>query len=372
MARVLVLGAGRQGRAAVYDLALDHDVVFADAEGRTLAEAASWLAGLRPDASVQYLRLDAGDPGSWPDLGRLDAVLNAASYTVSETLTDWACDRGRVGLVDLGGNPDVVAAQHRRHDRAVEAGASVVPDAGLAPGLAQVVAAYGLAANPGARIVSLYCGGLPPERPDHPWRHALFFAAEGLLNEYRGEETVLAGGELVSVPCLGGMETIEVPGVGVLEAAVTRGGVSTAPATFFGRLEGYGYKTLRWPGHWDEVRPWAEDGFLDGDWQGDAEGALRERLGGEVPTSEEDVVVLLAVVEGEGGRWSCLLVDRHDRVTGLSAMARTTGFPAAEVTRLAARRALPAGVLRHEADLPAKEILRSLERRGFRFAVEGP
>lgn len=369
MARVLLLGVGTQGRAIAYDLAADHDLLVADTDPKRLVAAAAWLTNLHHGAAADFRVLDAASPASWPPQGPLDGVVNAASYTLATGLADWVCAQGRLAYVDLGGNPEVVASLHHRHNAAVTAKATLVPDAGLAPGLAQLLAAHGLAKVPKAHSVSILCGGLPPTPGDHPWRHALFFAAEGLLNEYRGEETILQDGELAAVPCLGGVEEVEIAGVGTLEAAHTRGGMSTAAATFLGHLKNYSYKTLRWPGHWEYVAPWRE-GLLAGDWQRDPHRALAEQLGGEVPTSTEDMVVLRVTVEGDSGRWECTLVDKSDPATGLSAMARTTGFPAAEVMRQACRGKLPKGVLRHEADLPAAEILNALERKGLAFAVE--
>ncbi|MBC8514826.1 saccharopine dehydrogenase NADP-binding domain-containing protein [bacterium] len=366
MAKVLIFGAGRQGRAIALNLAPDFDLWVGDGDTSRLLAISTWLPQFVPSVNLQIQSLDASQPETWGFVGIPDVIVNAASYTLSESLTDWAIEK-ECHLVDLGGNPDVVASQHKRHRSAVDAAVSIIPDCGLAPGLAQILAAEGLLHVENPHSVSLTCGGLPPTAPNNPWRHALYFAAEGLLNEYRGTETILVDGEAVEIPCLSGKESVEIPGVGVLEAAVTRGGVSTAPATFLGRLDNYIYKTLRWPGHWDVVGGWARDGFLASDWQEDALGAIEEKLGCDLPTPDEDLVVLRAEVSGRGGMWQALLLEKNDPKTGLTAMERTTGFPAAEVVRLAAKGELKPGVLRHEADLPTTTILQRLEKAGLSF-----
>ena len=51
-------------------------------------------------------------------------------------------------------------------------------------------------------------------------------------------------------------------------------------------------------------------------------------------------------------------------------MERTTGFPAAEIARLAMQGKLKSGVLKHEVDLPSKDVLRRLEKCGLVFKIK--
>jgi len=54
-----------------------------------------------------------------------------------------------------------------------------------------------------------------------------------------------------SQPCFEELEELDFPPqLGRLEAAVTSGGLSTAPWTFEGKIERLENKTLRYPGHW--------------------------------------------------------------------------------------------------------------------------
>jgi len=107
-------------------------------------------------------------------------------------------------------------------------------------------------------------------------------------------------------------------------------------------------KTLRYPGHADKVRLLRDTGFFSSEPTTvdgteirpiDLTTALLFPLWQRQP-DEEDVTVLRVVVDGtEDGkdlRRIYDLVDRLDPATGITSMARTTGYTAAVVARLLA------------------------------------
>ena len=70
-------------------------------------------------------------------------------------------------------------------------------------------------------------------------------------NEYHDNAYFLRDGKITEVPCFEELEELDFPPqLGRLEAAVTSGGLSTAPWTFEGKIERLENKTLRYPGHW--------------------------------------------------------------------------------------------------------------------------
>ena len=369
MSRVLIVGAGRQGRAIAYNLSFDHEIILVDKDPEKISDFIIFSQENFPEsASIQFQSLDASNPEDWSLMYKPEGIVNSASYMLSEKLTEYAI-KNNIHYVDLGGNPDIVSIQHKMHNSALEKNISVVPDCGLAPGLGQLLASYGLSRLPDSKNVKIYCGGLPKKPLDNKFKHYLFFAAEGLLNEYSGSEMILEDGELKEKECLVGKEFVGIEGLGNFEASLTRGGISTAASSFYGVLDTYKYKTLRWPGHWDLMFRWKEDGFFEENWQENALDFAEKKLGLKIPTSEEDMVVLLVKVFGESSQMEILLIDENDIKTGLTSMERTTGFPAAEIIRLAIKGDLKSGVLTHELDLPSKTILRRLEKVGLKFKI---
>jgi len=369
MSRVLIVGAGRQGRAIAYNLSFDHEIILVDRDSEKIEDFIFFSQENFPEsASIQFQSLDASNPEEWSLMYKPEGIVNSASYMLSEELTKYSI-KNNIHYVDLGGNPDIVAIQHKMNNSASKKKVSIVPDCGLAPGLGQLLASYGLSRIPKSKSVKIYCGGLPKRPLGNNFKHYLFFAAEGLLNEYSGSEMILENGELQEKECLSGKESISIEGVGNFEASLTRGGISTAASSFYGVLDNYKYKTLRWPGHWDLMFKWKEDGFFEKNWQDNALGFAEKKLGSKIPTSKEDMVILLVRVEGESSEMEILLVDENDIETGLTSMERTTGFPAAEIMRLAIKGELKSGVLTHELDLPSKKILRRLEKTGLKFKI---
>lgn len=357
--RYAVLGAG-QGAATAYDLARHGDaeyVLLVDRDGEKAGRVALRLNGLLGRTAIVPVTLDALDREAlMRRLLCMHAIVGAVSYKLNLPLTTLAIDLG-AHYVDLGGNTAVVLEQHRYDAAARARGVSIVPDCGMGPGF-NLSLAHALASvlEAGVTGIKIYCGGLP-ERPSGELRYALYFSLEGLVNEYSGFADILRDGVLTRQATLEGIETKTVPGVGTLEAAYTSGALSTAPWTFpelFPTLKTLEYKTLRYPGHWEKVAAWKENGTL-----GDE---LRSRLG-ETLSAEPDLGII--VVEGTDVKGVCAtitVVDRHDPATGFSAMQRLTGFHASTMAIAAARGEIPHGVVAVET-VSGVRVLNEMKQR---------
>ena len=105
-------------------------------------------------------------------------------------------------------------------------------------------------------------------------------------------------------------------------------------------------KTLRYPGHVDRMRMLRETGFFSSE-PVSVDGVpvvprkVTEALlfhSWRRPEGEEELTFLRVVCDGRRGgrtlRRTFELLDRTDRATGDSSMARTTGFPCATGARL--------------------------------------
>jgi lysine 6-dehydrogenase len=356
-----VIGAGRQGVAAAYDLAVFGDaskILFIDRDGHAATRAADTINRLTGRRLAHGQEGDAGDPNRLAQaLAGADAILSAAHYAVNLGLTRAAIACG-AHMVDLGGHTGVVKQQHGLDDDARRAGVTIVPDTGMGPGLNVSLAAYAMTLVDRPREVAIWDGGLPQD-PRAPWNYVSTFAMSGLTNEYAGHAYFLRGGRVVEVPCFSDLETVvfDEP-VGTLEAFVTSGGLSTAPWTWEGSLERLENKTLRYPGHCARFTAYEELGLLGLDpievggtrvVPRDVFHALldpRIGSGGEVV---RDVCVMRVRARGEtrGLRSDAIveLIDRYDERTGFTAMQRLTGWHAAICLGLAVRRQLEPGVV---------------------------
>ena len=136
--RFLVLGGGLQGSACVFDLLGQPDV-----ESVVLADLQPERPRTVPpgEPRLELLELDFADEAQVRRAmeGR-DVVLSAAPYAFNGDLARLAIGCG-CDYSDLGGNTEIVFQQLAMADRAAEAGCTVIPDMGLAPGLTNVLAA---------------------------------------------------------------------------------------------------------------------------------------------------------------------------------------------------------------------------------------
>ncbi|MER2598967.1 MAG: saccharopine dehydrogenase C-terminal domain-containing protein [Caldilineales bacterium] len=379
----LVLGAGRQGTAAAYDLARWGDaatITLADVELSRAEAAAARLAALTGFAGLRALRLDVSDNTAVAAALRgQHVVLSAAPYYFNLPLTEAAIEAG-VSFCDLGGNTEIVRAQHALDAAARAAGVTVVADCGMGPGMGNNLAVYALDLLDEPQHVTIYDAGLP-QAPEPPWNYLATFNIEGLINEYHDGMTVLRAGELVHLPCFTELETIHVPGVGHLEAFVLAGGVSTAPWSFQGRLQSYDLKVCRYPGTFAQLKAFSDLGLFDPQ-PVDVRGvSIRPRDLFQVLYEPQvrravmrDVCLIRARATGlKNGRPAAVqvdLVDRYDEATGFTAMERTTGWHIAIVAGMIARGEIAPGAAPLELAVPARRFVQLARARGFIITEE--
>ena len=377
-----VLGAGRQGTAAAYDLLVHGGatrLVLADRDEAVARSAAGRLNRLLGRDAVEPAAVDAADRravGAF--LEPLDAIVCAVPYALLLPITRTAIAVG-TGMVDMGGHTETVLAQLAMHPDARQAGVAVVPDCGMGPGMNNTLGLYAMdllrARGIAPRRVQLRDGGLPQDRSG-PWGYRLFFNIEGLTNEYDGQALVIREGRIDHVDTLTGVEEVEFPGLGTLEAFVTSGGTSTVPYAFEGVLDSYDNKTLRYPGHVAAFRAFKDLGLFGREPVRVGEAAVRPRdlyhalLGPMIETSgPEDICVLRARAEGQGEAGPVAvtvdMVDRYDPLTGFTAMERLTGWHAAIMAALIAAGEVPPGVHSLEKAIPATRFMEEVRRRGF-------
>lgn len=379
-----VIGSGRQGTAAAYDLAANQAaerVVMFDADAGVAHAAAERVNRLAAREVATAQQLDVRDyPALVAALGPLDVVVCAVPFAFIPTCTKAAIE-ARTGMVDLGGHTETVLAQLALNDAARAAGIAIVPDCGMGPGLNNTFGMYLVerleAVGAAARSVRLYDGGLPQDR-SYAWGFRLTFHIDGLTNEYDGQALYLRDGKVTPVDTLTELETIDFAGLGPLEAFVTSGGTSTVPYSLEGRLEVYECKTLRYPGHLAAMRAFKDLGlFSQSPIEADGcrvspRALFHALLGPQIEaTSVEDLCIMRSVGTGRrDGREIELaveLVDRYDPLTGFSAMERVTGWHAAIMAGFIADGAVSPGVHSLELAMPATPFIEQVRRRGFQI-----
>jgi lysine 6-dehydrogenase len=375
--RMLVLGAGLQGSACAYDLLQNpavSEVRLADLQVDRLPEFLTPFVGNRLTPTRADVRnvdeVRAAMQGC-------DAAMSAIPYYFNFELARLAVEC-RVHFADLGGNTEIVFQQKGLDAKAREAGVTVVPDCGLAPGMVNILAQYGISQLDDVDSVRIFVGGLP-QQPEPPLNYQIVYSLEGVLDYYTTLSWVIRDGKRHQVRALSEVEPVHFPApVGELEAFHTAGGLSTLGFRYEGTIPTMEYKTLRYPGHAHVMEAIRELGLLDLtplDVKGTpvvprdlVVAAMGPRL---TKPKGKDLVALRVAVEGTRGdrptRVAWELLDYYDSVRGISAMMRTTGYSLSITGQMQARRELTVsggGVYTPDECIPAERYIAELARRG--------
>ena len=340
--KVIVLGCGKIGSVAAMDFAdsmADAEVVVADSSRERAESVASKIKG---GASTT---LDVTDyPSLVETLKEFDLVIGALPGDFGYQALRASLEAG-VSMVDVS----FTAEDPLELDEAAEkAGITIIPDCGVAPGLSNMLVGYGASRLDRVREAHVMVGGLPEEAVP-PLGYTITWSAEGLIDEYVRGARIVEGSRVVEVPTLSGLEEIDFPGVGTLEAFYTDG-LRTLVHTIPG-VESMWEKTLRYPGHVEKIGLLRDLGFFDEEHVAVGDVRVSPRLmtarllerslwKPEVGDILAMTVEVAGVKQGEEARFRYYLLDKFDEEKKVTAMARTTAYTASIVAQKLAQGAI--------------------------------
>lgn len=390
--KLLVIGSGMMGSAAAYDMARQSQVdsiTLADNDLKRAKEVAARINHIAGEKKVRAVELGAARE---KDAARLmkghDGALSAVPYFLNLGLAKAAIS-ARCHFADLGGNNTVVRQELALAKQAEKRGVGLAPDCGLSPGMASILGGELVRRLDGrADALKLYVGGLP-ERPMPPFHYQLVFSVEGLINEYVEPARILRKGKLTTIEPLTEPEEFHLEGFSPLVAFHTSGGTSTMPETFEGKVGECFEKTLRYPGHYDllcelkdlglfsseklrvngtEVVPRAVlSKIFEGKFAGKGPDVCIMRIEAHESVKAPGIRGLLGgKLKGRVATFT--MVDHYDPKSDMSAMMRTTAFPASIVLQMMCSGAIEKrGAVLQERDVPAEAFLGEVERRGIKI-----
>ncbi len=331
---------------------------------------------------VRPTRVDVSDTSKAIELMRgHDSVISCVTYFHNLRLARAAIEAG-ANFCDLGGNNAVVDAELALDAEARAAGIRITPDCGLAPGMVSVLVAHGAERFHGLEEIHIRVGGLP-QNPRPPLDYQMVFSVEGLINEYVERARVIRDGQLIEVESMTEIESLTFPEpFGRMEAFQTSGGTSTLPETFAGRVRELDYKTIRYPGHCERFKLLIDLGLASSE-EVELDGTrvsprrlLGELLTRNLPADEPDLVFVRVEFKGRMTDDTAAttrtlrydIIDRHDERTGLSAMMRTTAFPASIIAQMMARgETSGTGAIPQERSVPPQRFVAELAARDIKI-----
>jgi lysine 6-dehydrogenase len=367
------------GLGAAFDLAHNSETAAVTVADVDMERARSVVASVKSD-KLTPAQIDVTDEAQVVELMRgHDAAISCVVYHHNLRLARAAIE-ARVNFCDLGGNNSVVAAELALDEAARQAGINLIPDCGLAPGMVSVLAAHGAQRFEQLESIHLRVGGLP-QNPRPPLNYQIVFSVEGLINEYVERARVIRDGKIVEIDSLTELEQLSFNApFEEMEAFQTSGGTSTLPESFLGCVSELDYKTIRYPGHCEQFKLLIELGLASAE-ELELEGArlsprrlLGEMLLRHLPADEPDVVLIRVdfggVSQGKKQRLRYDLIDRFDERTGLSAMMRTTSFPASIIAQMMARGEIEEkGAIPQERSVPPDAFVTELAKRNIQITT---
>jgi saccharopine dehydrogenase-like NADP-dependent oxidoreductase len=336
--RVTVLGAGRVGWAMVRDLAANGEF-----QVKAVDRSQATLDRVEGTAGVETERADLADPAQVARVIRdADLVVGAVPGDMGFATLRTVIEAGK-DIVDISFFPeDPLLLDPLARDR----GRIAIVDCGVAPGCDNLILGRLLTQMERVDRFDCYVGGLPVERR-WPWEYKAPFSPIDVLAEYTRPARLRWFGREMALPALSEPELLDFSGVGTLEAFNTDGLRSLLKTTDVPTML---EKTMRYPGHAERMKVLRESGFFSTE-PVEVDGVSVRPLdftakllfpAWHFDEGEEDITVLRVVVEGwEEGRAVRRrydLVDRYDRATGTTSMARTTGYTCTAAVRMVARR----------------------------------
>ena len=288
MKEILVLGAGKIGALIAGLLAESgsYRVQLADAEPGV---AKSVATAHRLD-TITAFDLDANDKEALTRHVREHkpiAVISSLPYFCNVVVAEVARAED-LHYFDLTEDVAVTAAV-----RSIAEGASTafVPQCGLAPGFISIAANELIQHFDELRSVKLRVGALP-QHPNNVLKYSLTWSTDGVINEYGNLCNAIVDGKEVDVLPLEGLESIEIDGK-LYEAFNTSGGLGSLAETYGDRVRTMNYKTIRYPGHCEQMRLLMNGLKLNHD-----RDTLKRILENSVPQTLQDVVIIYAAVTG--------------------------------------------------------------------------
>jgi len=380
--KVAVLGGmGLQGKAALADLARSKDVteiICADLEPNALGKMASFLDVGR----VTAVKIDSSSKDSLVSVLRqdVDVAIDLLPLPLMPNAFDAAIEAG----VDLVSTNYANTVRHL-HDRAVEAGVSLMPECGLDPGIDLIIFGHCVTQFDEVYVLNSYCGGFPETKAcDNPLNYKVTWNWDMVLGSQNRESVFIKDGRRLTVSASDQHENamihqIDFPGLGKLEA------VPNGDAVFYTDLLGVtdtiqetSRYALRWPGWCAFWAPLKKLGFLSDDPVDGLSCKVSPRqflvklMGPQLQyrDDERDIVVMRNVFKGvKDGRKKSIVTNlmiERDLETGLFAMNQGVGYPVSIVAKMIGSGLITKkGILSPAIDIPYESFMEQLGLRGI-------
>ncbi len=331
MTKITVLGAGMVGSAIALDLARKYKVTSVDIKPEN-------LLSLKQDPRILTQVADLSNSDDIKNIiADCDLVVNAVPGFMGFRTTKAVIEAGK-NIVDISFFPEDCFELDKA---AKQKGVIAVVDCGVAPGMGNIILGHHHATMD-VESYECYVGGLPFKR-SLPFQYKAPFSPIDVIEEYIRPTRYIKDGRLVTMPALSEPELMEFDEIGTLEAFNTDG---LRSLLYTMKIPNMIEKTMRYPGHIEYMKMLRDAGFFSEE-AIEVKGSkikpieLTARLlfdKWKLDKNEPEFTIMKIIVKGKKKgksiRWQYDLFDKYDEKSGISSMARTTGYTASSAVEL--------------------------------------
>jgi saccharopine dehydrogenase-like NADP-dependent oxidoreductase len=377
--KILLLGLGLQGKAALHDLVNSPAVEQIIVGDINKADLYAYVDSL-DTAKVTPVHIDVSNEIQVASLMKsVDAVIILLTPAYRLPMARLAVAQGIHFIETSYALPEYSAlgSEARRKNIAL------LPEFGLDPGIDLVISGHAVRNFDEVHELHAYGSGVPElAAADNPLKYKISWTLAGVLSAYHRPARLLRDGKILD---LGATEifaqenihSVEVEGVGLMEDYPNGDAVRfLSTMGIEDTIQGAGRYSMRWPGHSSFWEKMVRLGFLDetpiqvGESKVAPNRFIHDLLLPQLQYSndERDMIIVRVDVRGivnnQKKRVIYQVIDQRDLDTGFLAMQRTVGFTASIGAQMILRGDIQErGLLSPINDVPADTFFEELRQR---------
>lgn len=343
--KIVIAGAGGIGTAAALILAENDsfpcDIYIGDISDKALADSLSFVKEGIGNKDVTLSTFVMPKSGLTDEMKKIfesaDAILDCLPGSLAPKVAGWAKDN----TMHYANLTEYVSETEQIMELSKDADTAFVLQTGLAPGFINVLACklydqfvdtYGVDQ---LDIMEMKVGALSTHARG-PHQYAFTWSPIGVATEYIKDAHIVRDYKKIGVGALSGTQSLVIDGEHY-EDDFTSGGAADLPEAYSGKIRDLDYKTLRYPGHYDWVKKQINHDLPSQE----KIDALENLMLSEIPSVEDDVVIVFAAVEGKDKQGRLRRIEKSYKVLPsmvgnkkLRAIQTTTAAPLCEIARM--------------------------------------
>jgi len=379
--KILLLGVGLQGKAALHDLNNNPAVTQIIAADTNFENLVSYVKPLSAE-KVTPIQLDVRDKKQVAEQMRLVQAVIVLLPQQFRLETARLAIENRIHFIETSyALPEYVELGKQ----AEAAGVTLLPECGLDPGIDLALAGRAVREFEEVHELHAYGTGVPePDAATNPIKYKISWTFAGVLSAYQRPARMLKNGKIIALTPsemfdAAHIHSVEIEGLGEMEAYYNGDAVKYLDILGIkDTVTDTGRYSLRWPGHSAYWKKMVDLGFLkeepiiiNGQEVSPRQfvhDLLMPQL--QYAPNERDVagirIEVVGMKDNQRKRVIYQMIDRRDLDTGLLAMQRTVGYTASIGAQMILNGQITKrGLLTPTRDIPSDIFIEELKKRNI-------